>query len=366
MVFRFLYVIFLSFRDKLTKHYQMSRAEISALAETIREFKKLHPDDFSTNEYFQHLVREMHRLRAVEQEERKSTEIGEGGVRITHAGRLHGARNNNRGQIFRKWLQAQFPPEAFRHVLDVAGGKGELAVPLLLWRHTGTTTIVDPRVVDLHKTNKILKNIAYHLANKQSKTYARLVGDGEGLPPAYLTEVERCVAQGFALPPIPLPPQLAEWFTVEGTSDTAELAAAKATATLVIGLHADQATEPIVAFSMQRGIPFAVVPCCVFPNESPHRRVPCFVRDPEIVMRANFDVVDGVEFYTSPEHGVGGTPACRAQCKCTCGTPGPPVRTYEQFLCYLVCTYHRGPGSLFLAKLAFEGRNLVVFARNSQ
>jgi hypothetical protein len=42
---------------------------------------------------------------------------------------------------------------------------------------------------------------------------------------------------------------------------------------LVIGLHPDEATEPIVGFALEAGLPFAVVPCCVFPRLFPHRRL---------------------------------------------------------------------------------------------
>ena len=42
---------------------------------------------------------------------------------------------------------------------------------------------------------------------------------------------------------------------------------------LVLGLHPDQATEPIVDACLAAGKAFAVVPCCVFPEENPHRRV---------------------------------------------------------------------------------------------
>ena len=42
---------------------------------------------------------------------------------------------------------------------------------------------------------------------------------------------------------------------------------------VVVGLHPDQATEPILDFALQQGLPFAVMPCCVFPRLFPHRRV---------------------------------------------------------------------------------------------
>jgi hypothetical protein len=37
-------------------------------------------------------------------------------------------------------------------------------------------------------------------------------------------------------------------------------------------MHPDQATEPIVDAAIELGKPFAVVPCCVFPELFPERR----------------------------------------------------------------------------------------------
>jgi hypothetical protein len=42
---------------------------------------------------------------------------------------------------------------------------------------------------------------------------------------------------------------------------------------LVVGLHPDQATEPILDFAVQQQLPFAVVPCCVFPRLFPQRQL---------------------------------------------------------------------------------------------
>ncbi len=42
---------------------------------------------------------------------------------------------------------------------------------------------------------------------------------------------------------------------------------------LVVGFHPDQATEPCIDLARILGIPYCVVPCCVFPSEFPYRRV---------------------------------------------------------------------------------------------
>ena len=42
-------------------------------------------------------------------------------------------------------------------------------------------------------------------------------------------------------------------------------------ASLVVGMHPDEATEAIVTNSIAHGKRFAVVPCCVFAHLFPHR-----------------------------------------------------------------------------------------------
>ena len=38
-------------------------------------------------------------------------------------------------------------------------------------------------------------------------------------------------------------------------------------------MHPDQATEPLVDVALKLGLPFAVVPCCVFAADNPGRRL---------------------------------------------------------------------------------------------
>ncbi|KAF9320212.1 hypothetical protein BG003_006796 [Podila horticola] len=44
-------------------------------------------------------------------------------------------------------------------------------------------------------------------------------------------------------------------------------------ASILIGMHPDQATEPTVDMALKHRKPFAVVPCCVFAHENPERRL---------------------------------------------------------------------------------------------
>ena len=44
-------------------------------------------------------------------------------------------------------------------------------------------------------------------------------------------------------------------------------------AKLVLGMHPDQAAGPIVEYAVSHGIDFAVVPCCVYSDEFPKRKM---------------------------------------------------------------------------------------------
>jgi len=178
-------------------------------------------------------------------------------------------RNHNRGIIFRKWLLDTFPPSAFASILDVAGGKGDVSIPLCIAGYR--STIIDPRICDLSK-NSIVKNLAYHLEKKDTKTYAALkekLGEEQleqrGLPmPGELRECFRFI-----------PPERAPRKGHEGEDmDSPEMTALKQEGTLLVGMHPDEATEPIVDYALAKGLPFAILPCCVFPKDNPHRRHP--------------------------------------------------------------------------------------------
>lgn len=80
---------------------------------------------------------------------------------------------------------------------------------------------------------------------------------------------------------------------------------------VLVGMHPDQATEPMVDAAIALGKPFAVVPCCVFPELFPDRRT----------------------------------------------ADGAPVRTYVQFVDYLVAKHPDAK----LGYLPFKGRNRVVY-----
>ena len=185
------------------------------------------------------------------------------------------ARRQDRARIFVEWVQTTFAPilASGGTVLDVAGGKGELCFHLTL---AGIRcTLVDPRPS------------SGYLSKWQRKRLRR-----SGLP-------------GFGV--------AHEFFGEAGADASAALAR---DAILILGMHPDEVTEPIVDTALQAGKPFAVVPCCVFSRLFPARRLP------------------------GPAGGV-------------------PVTTHPQFCEYLRA---KDPEQIRLARLPFAGKQVVVYS----
>ncbi len=110
--------------------------------------------------------------------------------------------DRNRGQIFAQYIVRHFPKAT--DILDVAGGKGQVARKLANKRRQVTVVDAKPRF-----EGRSHKRIQYQ----------------EG------------------------------WFTDDYT--------AKQVPDLVVGMHPDEATSEIVLYAVKHHIPFAVVPCCI-------------------------------------------------------------------------------------------------------
>jgi hypothetical protein len=61
---------------------------------------------------------------------------------------------------------------------------------------------------------------------------------------------------------------------LDAAATAAALEALLERCTVVVGLHTDQATDAAVDYALSRGKPFAVVPCCTYSLDFPHRRRP--------------------------------------------------------------------------------------------
>jgi len=226
----------------------------------------------------------------------------------------HGARNQHKMKDFVKWLLATFPRECFAgaaadghsHILDVAGGKGELAARLTLC-HNVQVVMVDPRPADV--ATVYTKQVVPKLPNKwQNRLYLRLQDN-----PNF---VQDKVQERFR--------QMVTYFTEQTVQSNPQLKQAIQDCTLLIGMHSDSATECIVDQALLHNKPFVVVPCCVFPNLFCQR----YLLQKEDDERNN---------NTNPTKF--------------------PVRSWEQFCDYLVQKDER----LKIHTLPFEGRNVAIY-----
>eukprot|EP00980_Cylindrotheca_fusiformis_P028273 scaffold22589_cov138-Cylindrotheca_fusiformis.AAC.36 len=218
----------------------------------------------------------------------------------------HGARNQNRHKNFVKWIVETFdlkPSNDFNDdstediILDVAGGKGEVSARLCMC-HRQRVVMVDPRPADLPHCFETL--VYPKIPNK----WQRRLDDQRAKNPDFVSET---ISRRFH--------QLTTTFDENSLESSQELRNSLENAKLVLGLHADGATEAIVDAALERNKPFCVVPCCVFPNLFRSRRV-------------------------ENEYG-----------------EMVPVRSHEQFCRYLAAKDKR----LRMKFLPFEGRNLAIY-----
>ena len=93
---------------------------------------------------------------------------------------------------------------------------------------------------------------------------------------------------------------------------------------VVLGMHPDQATDAIVDFALERGKPFAVVPCCTYSREFPKRRRPASPANPR---------------------------------------GGGAVTTHAHLVEYLLA---KAPGTCRTATLPFGGMNTVVYSLGTE
>lgn len=141
-----------------------------------------------------------------------------------------------RAKVFVDWLVDTFGSSRLSMgtgVLDVAGGRGNLAFELFTLRGIPCTTI-DPR--------------EQKFTRRQRRTLAKNPDAARRGAPPYL---QRLFGESL-------------W-------EDEEHRALLRNCSACIGMHPDEATEAIVDFSILYSKPFAVVPCCVFPRLFPER-----------------------------------------------------------------------------------------------
>ena len=211
---------------------------------------------------------------------------GEGSVVVSEAATSDSAHEGGkqqkalRAKEFVKWLLGTYGADFMRlgsGVLDVAGGKGKIAYALHC-EHDIPATVIDPGI----RKNQL--NSRQRRALKKS-----------GKEPFQT---------------------LACYFNASFSDEPAQAELLRG-ASLVVGMHSDEATEDIVDMALLHDKPFAIVPCCVFAHLAPDRRLPALDGEGE----------------------------------------GEIVRDINQFVRYLKAKSPR----IVEALLPFEGRNKVLY-----
>jgi len=208
------------------------------------------------------------------------------------------------------------PPRRPRHVLDIACGKGELSVRLSMC-HGLPVVAVDPRLADF--AGSYVSDVVPRLPRVWQDRFS----ERQAADPSFVgRELGRRVRQlvrtfddgvatgGFGAIPS----------ATAGMDLDADLLEVVEGSCLMVGFHADGATEAVVDIALRHGKPFVVVPCCVFPRLFSHR-------------------------YVMDESGR------RVQ-----------VRTHDQFCRYLLQKDPR----IAMEILPFEGRNVAIWWNGEQ
>ena len=199
------------------------------------------------------------------------------------------ANSSQHNVIFASWLVAIFGQDYLRTasgVIDIAGGAGLLSFELAVrWGIPSTTIDSRPKPKTLkgmlrRRMNKICRQREENLSIVERDPLMLFIKDNIKVPAddqVIRPEVIDCI-QGMT----PLPFQYIEGSFPDalleqtGTHDGGEglgIGEQKPSASVFVGMHADQATELIIDAALANNIPFAVVPCCVFKHSFPHRKL---------------------------------------------------------------------------------------------
>ena len=166
-----------------------------------------------------------------------------------------GARST-RAKVFAAWTVDTFGAEQLAGgVLDVAGGRGDLTFELAA-THNVPCTLLDPRPpAKLKKSQRL-----------------QLASSGAGAGHQGLRRVRASITpDGVGRPAVDAPKPHEGW---QDVVEEEEALALFASCSVLVGLHPDQATVPIVSCAANARKAWACVPCCVFAADSPGRFLP--------------------------------------------------------------------------------------------
>ena len=171
-------------------------------------------------------------------------------------------KKESRAAAFASLLVREFGVDALRAgagVVDVAGGSGALSHELVT-RWGVPCTIVDPRGDGVKTTARHRRLFASRAAN--AAAVAADAGWSTSSPLARHLLREWTARREAA--------HIKRSFDASGMHD-ASFAATLRNCSAIVGMHPDQATGAVVDAALALRKPFAVVPCCVFPESHPER-----------------------------------------------------------------------------------------------
>lgn len=179
--------------------------------------------------------------------------------------------HSQRADVFAEWLCSVYGLETLRSrgVVEVAGGKGELAFELSVKRGV-PCTVVDPRCpgngsgMEATLDARPARWKGWRLGRLQRAWLEANVPGISGFD-ACQAYIETC--QLFQCKAA----VTAECATESEGATRSFWEAIVGNGAVVVGLHPDQATGGVVELALAFGLPFAVVPCCTFADDFPER-----------------------------------------------------------------------------------------------
>lgn len=190
-----------------------------------------------------------------------SADAGASAARAAKGGRKK-IKKDSRAAAFASLLIREFGRDALRAgagVVDVAGGSGALSHELVT-RWGVPSTIVDPRGDGVKVTSRHRRLFASRAANA-----AAIAADAGWSARSPLARHLLREWTGFGKAA-----HIKRSFDASGMRD-ASFAALLQNCSAIVGMHPDQATGALVDAALVLNKPFAVVPCCVFPESHPER-----------------------------------------------------------------------------------------------
>lgn len=318
-----------------------------------------------------------------------------------------GARNNNRMKVLLKFIFYEFHETIFQpakrdnpnktiQILDVAGGKGELAARLSLCHNTNVI-MIDPRPANiLHVFHSIIfpklpnkwqysirqkmENDSQFLENILKERYQQLEMYFDERTTQYpiidneihsSTSIEDDVCHRSSTKPLSDDDddddnnsndvnnhnnQQMIHNNKNKNNNMMMLHQAIQDCDIIIGMHSDSATECIVDVALRHNKPFIVLPCCVFPNLFQTR----YVYMPTTTSTTSSLHQDSV--LQSNNNGISLSTTFSSLSINNNKQQQPQqgmvrVRDYDQFCEYLLQKDHRFKKSI----LPFDGRNVAIW-----